>query len=996
MATDWEILTLAFLSTPLDRAWRPAGQLQRACRYGAAALGRQVSPEELQEKVLARVDQWIERLPVPESVARPGPERAGSHVRLIARHPFSAQPIELSASGLDEQTIERTVSELAGRYDQPQQRFLALWRLLPERLASLEPAFRYVPADPAVADHTVWHHADVPAGLCAAARGPAGAAIVLLAFAPVQPFIEAARSVHDLWAGNLILSWLAFRAMLPLLEPFGPTAVLFPHLRGNAWLDQWLRGRGLADVPEPSATVAACPCLPNRFMAVVPLDRPLASGSEAGASGVSVAELCIASAKRAWSELAETVRRQLEEQIAVGALPAAADWDRLWDQQIEDYFEFRSVTLPLRECSDGRLAELLGGHRAIEELYPEVFDLRRLASLCGRSAGGDGSALGRWQLLTALAAKLFESARSVRHVPAATPADRPVPAKCSLFGSIEQMGRARLADSAAFWRRFAERVRLGGQRVGPGERLSAVALTKRFAVPVKLAEELGLTAGRWRFPDTATVAAADWLRRAVEAGYRLDPEECAASAGCWNGQGLHWPRPDFDRTEQAVPEPVWSELQRARRSRLGPAPTYYAVLRLDGDRIGEWLAGCNAPRTRDLLSPAALEAFNQLGATATDRNAGTAIQAALDRRWPMSPARHVAVAEALANFALHVVPQVVAANRGLLIYAGGDDVLALLPCRTALACALQLRRGFASDPTGQDCSGPGFWRAGSADLAMPGPGASVSAGIAVVHYRFELRAALRAARQAERSANRAGRDLLQLAICGRSAQQTAVYCPWDFVDRLSRWLDAFAAGASDRWAYVFAAELPALAALPQRAVEAELARLVSRSHELTRSALAGPAGREAAAELAGALRDYLEQLDPARRGLPRTEAIEQFCLLVQAAAFLAWAERQRATSDRKFSWVPNERLSSSRSMCCSSATAGRFSRRRYGGASCPCRRRWLARFAPTCLTAPAATGRSWLRQLVGAARSWRQSRPPVARGPNGSPQYVFAARGLLG
>jgi len=261
----------------------------------------------------------------------------------------------------------------------------------------------------------------------------------------------------------------------------------------------------------------------------------------------------------------------------------------------------------------------------------------------------------------------------------------------------------------------------------------------------------------------------------------------------------------------------------------------------------------------------------------------------------MTPARYLALSEALTNFASQLAPQFVDEHRGVLIYAGGDDLLALLPCRTVLACALQLRRGFVGDPACNGGAASGFWRTESGDLAVPGPRLSISAGIAVVHYKWELRAALRAAWQAERSAKRAGRNIIQLIICRRSGEHTAVYCPWGFVARLCRLLDAFAAGASDRWLHAFAAELPVLSGLPLPAVEAELARLVNRSDEPTRRALSGPAGRDAGGELAGALRDYLQQLDPARRRMGQSEAIEQFCLLVQAASFLARPERQART-----------------------------------------------------------------------------------------------------
>jgi CRISPR-associated protein Cmr2 len=51
------------------------------------------------------------------------------------------------------------------------------------------------------------------------------------------------------------------------------------------------------------------------------------------------------------------------------------------------------------------------------------------------------------------------------------------------------------------------------------------------------------------------------------------------------------------------------------------------------------------------------------------------------------------LSSALAEFTLGV-PEIVASHNGSLVYAGGDDVLALLPLEDALACALALRKEY--------------------------------------------------------------------------------------------------------------------------------------------------------------------------------------------------------------------------------------------------------------------------------------------------------------
>jgi hypothetical protein len=144
-------------------------------------------------------------------------------------------------------------------------------RLLPERLAELDPAYALLPADTRVPDHTIWHHADTATAMLPADTG-SGASFLSFALAPVQTFIAAARSLRDLWSGSLILSWLTFEALLPVIEDLGPAAVIFPYLRGNPMLDVWLRRKPALDrlISEPDQRARAAPSLPNRFLAVVP------------------------------------------------------------------------------------------------------------------------------------------------------------------------------------------------------------------------------------------------------------------------------------------------------------------------------------------------------------------------------------------------------------------------------------------------------------------------------------------------------------------------------------------------------------------------------------------------------------------------------------------------------------------------------------------------------------------------------------------------------
>src|SRR5690606_6163253 len=111
-----------------------------------------------------------------------------------------------------------------------QARFLAAWRLWPEKLTGEHELFTNFPADTRNPDHTIWNHLDITAAF-KAAQSDGGPALLTFALGPVQRFIEASRSVRDLWSGSMILSWLAFRSLLPVVEQLGPAALVYPALR---------------------------------------------------------------------------------------------------------------------------------------------------------------------------------------------------------------------------------------------------------------------------------------------------------------------------------------------------------------------------------------------------------------------------------------------------------------------------------------------------------------------------------------------------------------------------------------------------------------------------------------------------------------------------------------------------------------------------------------------------------------------------------------------
>ena len=117
----------------------------------------------------------------------------------------------------------------------------------------------------------------------------------------------------------------------------------------------------------------------------------------------------------------------------------------------------------------------------------------------------------------------------------------------------------------------------------------------------------------------------------------------------------------------------------------------------------------------------------------------------------------------LANFTSGKAEEIVKQHGGELIYAGGDDVLALVPAWRAVDCALALQKQFSSD----DPDMPGSEK----NLAEGVSRVTLSAGIAFCHYKTPLTWLLEEARRAEHRAKEGyGRNALALSIVKRSGE----------------------------------------------------------------------------------------------------------------------------------------------------------------------------------------------------------------------------------
>lgn len=223
----------------------------------------------------------------------------------------------------------------------------------------------------------------------------------------------------------------------------------------------------------------------------------------------------------------------------------------------------------------------------------------------------------------------------------------------------------------------------------------------------------------------------------------------------------------------------------ARKAGIAPLTPYLAVVAQDADRMGERLAGFPA----GIADP---------------------------------PGWHRRVSGALADVAQRQRDAAESqAHLGRVVYAGGDDFLALVPAGRALAAARSVNELFAND------------EALTAALDRP----SASTAIVFFHASWPLQSAISMAQSLLHDAKERDRPGLGVAVLARGGERTRVVLPWRdreasperlMIGYLEELAAAISGPLSGRLAAGLEADRSALAELGRDWLERELARRAAR------------------------------------------------------------------------------------------------------------------------------------------------------------------------
>ncbi|NLF59811.1 MAG: type III-B CRISPR-associated protein Cas10/Cmr2 [Lentisphaerae bacterium] len=776
----WKTKLAAFLHDPPDKCLDIAGHEQAAEHFQIGA--GLVNPGDYDGWAVKAADVFTaaaDRFGFPKGKCATIYKETGTGAFI---HPLSSTAYELDIPDLLARAGEVhgiLQSAIHGiDPDDAQTTLFLYWRCWLENsvtsLPTISRELAFLPADTRIPDHTIWQHNAMASALAGCAvNGKLQPALLLFQLGGVQEFISQARSTRDLWSGSYLLSWLMAHAMKAVSDQVGADAVVFPNLRGNGIFDAlhresiyekkmfisqdkrqeslWQRmlaeknnvvNKLSADQANPATQWLTTPTLPNRFLAVVPADR-----------AESLAQAAANALKQELKTIGDAVWEWLAKEAADFGSPGIDNWKQRWDAQIQAFPQISWAVqpwlereeclseleaLPINRKGDGDKTptplETLQNTLLLAEEWLDEDDRDARYYLDKAKTRLSNSGI-FWSAHYALVDARLAARRNTRDFQAW---ENPWP-EASVKDSLS--GKEEIIGDEEFWKKMIEKY--GRLRDGDSNAEAAAGQdTLLFTAQEHKYGAMNLIKRLWCREDQVP-----YLRERLG----LDAKNFRLGMG-------------FD----SVQEIAERNLNRG---------AYVAVLAMDGDEMGKWVSGDKAPPLLDQLSEPARQFLEPILKQHDCK----------DLRRLLSPSYHLQFSEALANFATWLARPIVEAFGGQLVYAGGDDVLAMLPADQAINCARALRAVFRGEAPENMTSmplnidSPGFVTAGAGyPLLVPGEKTDVSVGLAIGHEKAPLQMLVKEAQAAEsRAKHDYGRGAIAFSLYKRSGEIIQWGCKWD-------------------------------------------------------------------------------------------------------------------------------------------------------------------------------------------------------------------------
>jgi len=617
-------------------------------------------------------------------------------------------------------------------------------KLAEDNVADLGALWHRLPADSRFPDHSIWQHNGMVSAINSCVNLSKDRKIGLMVFSitPVQPFIAKARKLRDYWTGSVLLSWLSFEGIKWVMENLGPDHVIYPSLIDQPLVNRYLQKEWAIPLPgylssKDNDRIAS---LPNKFLFLIPLDK-----------ADEIAEQVANAIRGAWTDLAEAVRKKIFDVLKDDVDPEIKEYiSGLFARQNSEFWDIQWAATGMVENTDEEYIKRLMRKDAYE--YPYCV-LKKFNEIIKDKPTWDKSGIGTlYQVSHGLVQASLASTKAYRPIKRKEEPGQ----KCHLCGEFEVLHYPyHEGESTAqykkhiseFWETFIDKWPAGKTNFRENERLCSICMIKRIAHKVLENDRnhiLHHTFKNSSFPSTTGMAISDYWQRLPEEKHKelennkISQEDVA--------QCVHQLDTEMPDTEAGIEDAGKLGIIKGllKNYKLMDRDKYYAILVMDGDHMGKLVSGEKISSTwGSAMHPEIVERMSNPGFDKKYREQWIKL---FKKKRLLSSDIHAAISEALGDFAIHGVSRIIRENRGRLIYAGGDDVCAVMPTSSALKAARQIRdyyrsefKYISSDKDGMPEDVKNGFTLGPGKLSIHmGKGCTISAGILFCHHKEPL------------------------------------------------------------------------------------------------------------------------------------------------------------------------------------------------------------------------------------------------------------------
>ncbi|GEM_PF-1800544 len=721
------------------------------------------------------------------------------------------------------------IGEDENKEDRYKKLFFLLWRYSIPVLRAIEGSKTYdkekyenrlgylwelLPADTRLPNHSVYLHNITTSALVNTENG---AGFFIFTIGPVQRFISKARKTNDFLSGSLMLAYLIFRSMEPVIKEYGPDSIIFPNMLSSPLLDLKITEdiipelKNWNDINENdqlyhvkkalyreyqnSIRRLFIPSIPNRFFAIIPDDDIEETVKEVEEAFNKAKDALFEDAYKEIKEKFENFNEQLDEKFMNDLK------ERHKNSSFEYYFVVnrikwdRALSRNTYKNEYSLTESAIGARKRIRE-FEQFVEKGEKCTICGERS-----------VFMPFEATKREDYRDVWgkiHENDATLAKNENEQLCLLdilkrkfpeiyakklnkqyeidYSKIEKYQHAPSISQIAF-SEFIEKF----WEIAP----SYVKDFKKWVEAIKPFQESIL-------PDdfyVEKVAENSKIKKVnlKTLGIGIEtPLGFKLSGELYDVNGYKRLAKEYEKDNAELEKKienagkVYAKIVKKIKEEYNIAPEpYYGIINFDGDKMGKWLSGDNLGTKWDYVHP---DVDHEIDNTYKD---------VLKEKQNISPSIHRYMSYALSTFAKEIVSEIIKEHYGFLVYAGGDDVLALLPEKHVFDAAFRTymfyggmggrkkEEGYSfKTETAEFESNSSFVRIKKGNkieriLPTMGQRATASAGIVLAHYLTPLSTVIEKSIEAEHYAKEVlGRNTFGIYLLKRSGEHIKTGDKW--------------------------------------------------------------------------------------------------------------------------------------------------------------------------------------------------------------------------